>query len=156
MEIANLPLGADSLIAVVGGGSPPYRLLWSTGDTITVIRGLNAGNYGLTVTDANDCRATADFMLTRADEVDFAELGLVLFPNPVRDVLRLEKRAHRAGYSDIQWQILDGRARLLASGLWVASQTTLEQALSSWPDGVYVLRLRLHGRWYVQRFVIQK
>lgn len=37
------------------GGTPPYSLLWSTGDTLSVIAGLEAGVYFITVTDADEC-----------------------------------------------------------------------------------------------------
>ncbi len=37
------------------GGTEPYAILWSNGSTSMEIFDLEAGNYGLTVTDANGC-----------------------------------------------------------------------------------------------------
>ncbi|RMG81441.1 MAG: hypothetical protein D6714_12960, partial [Bacteroidetes bacterium] len=52
-------LGTDGdLVANVSGGTPPYHYLWSTGDTTPVVTNLVIGFYGLTVTDANDCKVT--------------------------------------------------------------------------------------------------
>ncbi len=42
----------------VSGGSSPYNYLWSNGETIPAITGLNSGNYVVTVTDANSCTNT--------------------------------------------------------------------------------------------------
>lgn len=42
------------------GGTPPYTLLWSTGETITYIEDLCAGNYTLTVTDGLGCQKSID------------------------------------------------------------------------------------------------
>ena len=40
------------------GGTTPYSYLWSNGQTTAVATGLVAGNYTVTVTDANNCTTT--------------------------------------------------------------------------------------------------
>lgn len=56
--------GNDGAISVaVSGGTPPYVYLWSNGATSTSVIGLPAGQYVLTVTDANGCNAIiSDFI----------------------------------------------------------------------------------------------
>jgi gliding motility-associated-like protein len=44
-----------SAIALPSGGLPPYSYLWSNGATTNAVAGLCAGNYTITVTDANGC-----------------------------------------------------------------------------------------------------
>ena len=44
-----------SVASTVLGGQAPYAYLWNTGDTLTVISGLAADTFTLTVTDANGC-----------------------------------------------------------------------------------------------------
>lgn len=39
----------------VGGGSPPYKFVWSDGDTLSTNDSLTAGIYSVTVTDNNGC-----------------------------------------------------------------------------------------------------
>jgi hypothetical protein len=41
------------------GGTTPYTYLWNTGVTTASINGLSPGGYTVTVTDANNCTATA-------------------------------------------------------------------------------------------------
>ena len=48
------------LNAVVTGGSSPYHYAWSDNKATANISGLPAGNYAVTVTDANQCTQTAN------------------------------------------------------------------------------------------------
>jgi gliding motility-associated-like protein len=54
-------IGAIKLIT--SGGTAPYISSWSNGDAGETITQLSAGNYGVTVTDANGCTADTVFAL---------------------------------------------------------------------------------------------
>ncbi|SHN46037.1 gliding motility-associated C-terminal domain-containing protein [Chitinophaga sp. CF418] len=54
--------GSLSLTAV--GGTPPYRVAWSTGATNNKITNLPAGDYSVTVTDKNGCSSSINVTLT--------------------------------------------------------------------------------------------
>ncbi len=54
----------DGELEVEGtGGTPPYSYLWNTGATTATITGLAAGTYTVTITDDNNCTATAQSTL---------------------------------------------------------------------------------------------
>ncbi len=50
---------------LVNGGNAPYAYLWSNGATTNEINNLAAGNYTVTVTDANGCIAQASYQVTQ-------------------------------------------------------------------------------------------
>ncbi|MGI8893164.1 MAG: DUF7619 domain-containing protein [Bacteroidia bacterium] len=49
--------------ASASGGTPPYTYIWSNGDTGTVVQGLSAGVYCVTVIDQMQCMQTDCFSL---------------------------------------------------------------------------------------------
>ena len=51
--------------AIPSGGTPPFTYLWSDNQTNQAATNLTAGNYTVTVTDANNCTAQATFTLTQ-------------------------------------------------------------------------------------------
>ncbi|HEX8781235.1 MAG TPA: SprB repeat-containing protein, partial [Nocardioides sp.] len=55
--------------AVPSGGVGPYTFLWSNGATGASLDGVPAGDYGVTVTDANGCPATASVTITQPGQL---------------------------------------------------------------------------------------
>jgi gliding motility-associated-like protein len=55
----------------VSGGVSPYKYLWSTGDSVSLISKLLAGNYTVTVTDKNGCKKTETQRLTEPSIISF-------------------------------------------------------------------------------------
>ncbi|MGR6088235.1 MAG: T9SS type B sorting domain-containing protein [Arcticibacter sp.] len=53
-----------NIVVSVSGGTPSYSYSWSNGATTPSINGLSAGNYTLTVTDANGCQNIGVFSIT--------------------------------------------------------------------------------------------
>lgn len=61
-----------SLSLEVSGGTAPYRVLWSTGDTTLRAGGLAVGTYSVTVTDANGCRGAAAAQVVEASPISLS------------------------------------------------------------------------------------
>lgn len=57
--------GNDGLIKItVHGGTGPYSYSWSNGESTSLVTGLSAGVYGLTVLDDNDCSVAVQYTIT--------------------------------------------------------------------------------------------
>jgi hypothetical protein len=56
--------GGGTAVVAVSGGTPGYTYLWSTGSTQFSVSNLTAGNYSVTITDANGCSTTQSFTIT--------------------------------------------------------------------------------------------
>jgi len=63
----NIPcygLSTGAIFTTTTGGIAPYTYLWNTGATIPGISNLAAGNYTITVTDANNCKSVKSSVIT--------------------------------------------------------------------------------------------
>ena len=56
----------------VSGGSAPYAMEWSTGETTATISNLESGNYSITIVDAEACVITASGIVTEPDPIEVA------------------------------------------------------------------------------------
>ncbi|MCB0397220.1 MAG: PKD domain-containing protein, partial [Flavobacteriales bacterium] len=59
----------------VTGGTPPYHYSWNNSSTMQDAVGLSAGNYMVTVTDANGCTATDGFVVGEPNQLN-APMGV--------------------------------------------------------------------------------
>ncbi len=60
----SLPGGTDgSIIIEADGGIPPFKYIWSTGDTTQVLEGLGAGTYLVRIGDASGAACMAEITL---------------------------------------------------------------------------------------------
>jgi len=48
---------SGSAEVIISGGTSPYDVVWDNGDTGSFINGLETGDYGVVVTDANGCES---------------------------------------------------------------------------------------------------
>ncbi|MCF8374699.1 MAG: T9SS type A sorting domain-containing protein [Bacteroidales bacterium] len=63
------------------GGTPPYSYLWTNGETTQNISGLSGGVYGVTVTDANNCTATASTTIIESPQLNLSHTQVNILCN---------------------------------------------------------------------------
>ena len=66
---------------MVTGGTPPYQYLWNNGKTDQSIMGLVAGNYKVTVVDANGCMAISN-TIEITEPVDAVQVSITIDNQP--------------------------------------------------------------------------
>ncbi|MBP7272584.1 MAG: T9SS type A sorting domain-containing protein [Saprospiraceae bacterium] len=92
LETSPSPSGATgTAIATPIGGTTPYNVSWSTGDTGLMIENLAVGEYSVTVTDNNNCISTATFSIgtTPVTTID-NNINIKIFPNPCSELLFID------------------------------------------------------------------
>jgi hypothetical protein len=127
------------------GGTPPYTYLWSTGATTDTIQNLFAGNYTLTVTDANGC--IAEGAVTVVENANSLEDELAaginrweMFPNPTEGQLSLRLRF--ASFEQAELKVYDLTGRQVKSFQLEGAQWEGEVDLSEAAPGLYLFELR--------------
>ncbi len=69
--------GSNGVITLTtGGGTGSYTYAWSNGQTNANATGLSAGNYSVTVTDANGCTGTASAAITEPTALTVTANGI--------------------------------------------------------------------------------
>jgi len=76
---------------IITGGTPPYSILWSTGETTETIKNLSPGVYTVTVIDANGCHVTEEVIIdpgVNCDQICIGNCGICNgFPGFFPDII---------------------------------------------------------------------
>ena len=129
-------MGADGEVDLtVSGGTPAYGYVWNNNETTQDITGLVAGNYMVTVTDANGCESTLS--VTIGSQVGIEENGIsaVVYPNPTNGILTVEFSQLLNGTITV----LDGIGQLVSTQNISSLVQTID--LSSNAKGIYFLQI---------------
>ncbi|MEZ5039866.1 MAG: FG-GAP-like repeat-containing protein [Saprospiraceae bacterium] len=73
VNVSCFALSNGSIEVEVGGGTAPYTLRWSNDATTTLISQLAAGDYSLTLTDANECQNSSSFSITQPESLNISD-----------------------------------------------------------------------------------
>ncbi|RKE98354.1 PKD domain-containing protein [Ichthyenterobacterium magnum] len=60
---------SGSINTLIQGGTPPYTVLWSNGETTEDLSAITPGTYQITITDANDCQVQASWDVIRFEPI---------------------------------------------------------------------------------------
>ncbi len=134
-------MNGGSVSAMSQGGNPPYLFAWSNGATDNSLDNLMAGNYSVTVTDANQCTAMGnglvELTIATKDLIESADLKASIHPNPASEKLfvRFSDPAAQAYYISI--------TNSLGKTLLMLPQPPLANGIdiSQFKPGVYFLQL---------------
>ena len=108
--------GTDGFASVtLTGGETPYLYDWSNGDTTATIDGLAAGNYGVTITDANGTTMTASATISQPPMLDFNMQGSPISCFGANDGYAIVFSFGGSGQHTYQWS--NGMATSEISGL---------------------------------------
>lgn len=79
--ITNIDCFADDsgeISLIVNGGTAPYSYTWSSGETTNIITAKSAGNYSVTVADANNCLHSFSYTITQPSQTISIQLDMKL------------------------------------------------------------------------------
>ncbi len=144
--------GSSGTISLsVSGGTPPYSYAWSNAATDSSLSGLAAGDYDITITDANGCilsdSVTVMLQTSIAIEPPLGLQQFSVYPNPAMEEIKLQ----------IEWQAVQpARLRLYNLQGQLMWEENLEAALRQekiipihhLASGIYLLELSTEsGIW---------
>jgi PKD repeat protein len=133
-----------SISLSVTGGTAPYSYNWTNAASSADISGLTAGNYAVTVTDANGCQQLLNYSIADAplalNEIDgFGEV--ILYPNPTSDNALLIFKMNEV--SDVEISVTDALGRVLLEKSFKSSnEIRYLIETDNWPAAVYLVQLR--------------
>ena len=154
------PACDGSATANVTGGNAPYTYLWNDAlnQTTQTATNLCVATYSVTVTDALVCTSVltnisvaACAKSTEADITNFINL----FPNPASSILTINFAAKDNTYVKLEMYNMFGEC-VSTETLKEFSGATITKNISSYINGVYLLKLTLDKKEFNRRVVIQK
>ena len=127
-----------SIDLTINGGLPPYRILWSTGDSTEDLTGLAPGVYTATVSDASGClsEVTAEVQFVNSLFEASNAVPVELRPNPAAGIC--EVRIGQGRLLGVVVLDLQGRTCLRSDAV---DHSSAKLELSSLSPGLYVVRV---------------
>lgn len=134
---ATIAQQADSAVASVWGGTPPYTYHWNTQppQSDSVVYGLLPGAYTVTITDAQGCSFNKTIILSSVLQTQNGQT-FSCYPNPAKDILYIETNELES--LSIQNTLGKTVAQFNLSG----SNTLYTIDLAPFPAATYLLQLQ--------------
>ena len=149
-----------AIVVEISGGTGDYDYLWTGPDGFVSVEedivNLIAGEYTLTVTDANGCEVVSEPItvdeMTAVTEPDWAN-ELRIYPNPVQSVLfvKLESTVNRP----LSLQIINAQGQLTQDIDNQYYTNILRVDMRNTPAGLYWIKLQIEDEIVVRKVVIK-
>ncbi|PLX04004.1 MAG: hypothetical protein C0594_09710 [Marinilabiliales bacterium] len=136
----------------IWGGTSPYTFAWSNGETTEDLASVAAGDYFLTITDANGCEFETDTIAiggcdNAISEIDYASI-INVFPNPTTGVLNI------ANADNSVITIIDIIGNVVEE---IETASTMETVnISGYPEGSYFIRIANKDYMVTKKVVLVK
>jgi PKD repeat protein len=144
----------SAIIDNLTGGTAPYTILWSDGQTAYNAVGLAAGTYTVTVTDATGCSKTAT--VTVSEVTGIATIGnnldFGIYPNPANTEITFTYNLQQAGTLTIH-NVL---GQTMYTDKLQQDVTKLKLNVGSFAAGVYYVELNSDGKTQVKQLIINR
>jgi subtilisin-like proprotein convertase family protein len=144
VDSANYQMADGSASLEIGGGVTPYSYSWPTGDSTTMVEGLAAGTYVVTITDANECvlEVEVDVPERIINDVEFLSSAASwrVYPNPTQRQLWVEVEG--LSTPELEFELLNILGKPISvQEKTVEGQTLVRIDLGELPGGIYLLRM---------------
>jgi len=141
--------GAD--ITVTGGTNSGYSFSWSDGSTSEDLVNVAAGNYTVTVTDANGCTVTQTFAIGGVTGIgDEWPSSLKIYPNPAINAINIDLQ--KIQDTEIKLLSLDGR---IAKDFGIQGGDRIRLDLADLRSGIYLLQVVYDDQRHLQKVIIK-
>lgn len=144
LTLPNLLCFGDTgtVVLNVSGGTTNYTYSWTNGITTQNLNGIGAGNYSVTILDANNCELIKDTIVTEPDEIVSSPLPVITDLSCFED-----------GTGSIDMSIIGGIATYDYS--WDNGETSSD--INNLSAGTYVITVTDdNGCKYVESFIVEE
>lgn len=134
------------------GGAAPLTYLWSNSSTSKDQQNLSAGNYCVTITDANGCTKTicAEIKI-EVSTINLAEGGWKLFPNPATDNIILQRLTGTS--AKISWLIFDEHGKICLKSKEINTKSSINIAIDKLVPGNYFIQVQEQENKLIGKFI---